>query len=172
MNFLLKSEYTGETMKKEWYSAKELVGLAGLPSSPQGINLMARREGWHHRRKLGVQGKAVEYQVDSLPDDVQIVLNACEPGVSYQSQRQDPFLIWVEAYYQLTKDEREKIVTFILREGLAKLISYIDKNSVDKSKIDKNISNNKDSIDIDSVNQVDMDTQIKTIAAQADKTKP
>ncbi len=38
-----------------------------------------------------------------------------------------PFLIWVEAYYQLTKSEREKIVKFVLREaGLAKLISYID----------------------------------------------
>ncbi|WP_275431511.1 DNA-binding protein, partial [Klebsiella pneumoniae] len=55
-------------MKKEWYTAKELVGLAGLPNSPQGVNLMARREGWENRRKRGVQGKAVEYSVKSLPE--------------------------------------------------------------------------------------------------------
>ena len=43
-------------MKKLWFTAKELAGLEGLPTSPQGINLMARREGWKNRRKRGVQG--------------------------------------------------------------------------------------------------------------------
>ncbi len=65
-------------MKKEWYTAKELVGLAGLPNSPQGVNLMARREGWENRRKRGVQGKAVEYSVKSLPEEVVSVLAAHE----------------------------------------------------------------------------------------------
>ncbi len=118
-------------MKKEWYTAKELVGLAGLPNSPQGVNLMARREGWENRRKRGVQGKAVEYSVKSLPDEVISVLAAHEPPAEYLSKRQDAFLIWVEAYYQLTKSEREKIVKFVLREGLAKLISYIDADNQD-----------------------------------------
>lgn len=54
-------------MKKLWFTAKELAGLEGLPTSPQGINLMARREGWKNRRKRGVQGKAVEYYYESLP---------------------------------------------------------------------------------------------------------
>ncbi|AKH63662.1 MULTISPECIES: DNA-binding protein [Photorhabdus] len=120
-------------MKKEWYSAKELVGIAGLPSSPQGINLMARREGWEYRRKLGVQGKALEYHINSLPEDVLNMLSVGENTVDYANKRQDPFLIWVEAYYQLTKVEREKIVKFILREGLAKLISYIDVEDVEKN---------------------------------------
>ena len=80
-------------MKKEWYSAKELVGLAGLPSSPQGVNLMARREGWHQRRKRGVQGKAVEYSIDSLPDEVQAILHACDNSARYQAKRKDAFLI-------------------------------------------------------------------------------
>ncbi|WP_350305773.1 DNA-binding protein [Photorhabdus viridis] len=120
-------------MKKEWYSAKELVGIAGLPSSPQGINLMARREGWEYRRKLGVQGKALEYHINSLPEDVLNMLSVGENTIDYANKRQDPFLIWVEAYYQLTKVEREKIVKFILREGLAKLISYIDIEDVEKN---------------------------------------
>ncbi|OCA52529.1 DNA-binding protein [Photorhabdus namnaonensis] len=121
-------------MKKEWYSAKELVGIAGLPSSPQGINLMARREGWEYRRKRGVQGKALEYHINSLPEDVLNVLSVGESTVDYANKRQDPFLIWIEAYYQLTKVEREKIVKFILREGLAKLIGYIDVGVEDAEK--------------------------------------
>ncbi|WP_118984610.1 DNA-binding protein [Photorhabdus sp. CRCIA-P01] len=121
-------------MKKEWYSAKELVGIAGLPSSPQGINLMARREGWEYRRKRGVQGKALEYHINSLPEDVLNVLSVGENTIDYANKRQDPFLIWIEAYYQLTKVEREKIVKFILREGLAKLIGYIDVGVEDAEK--------------------------------------
>ncbi|AWK44071.1 putative DNA-binding transcriptional regulator [Photorhabdus laumondii subsp. laumondii] len=121
-------------MKKEWYSAKELVGIAGLPSSPQGINLMARREGWEYRRKRGVQGKALEYHINSLPEDVLNVLSVGESTIDYTNKRQDPFLIWIEAYYQLTKVEREKIVKFILREGLAKLIGYIDVGVEDAEK--------------------------------------
>lgn len=56
-------------MKKEWFAAKELTGVAGLPSSPQGINLMARREGWISRRRKGVQGKRWN-----------TILTACLPG--------------------------------------------------------------------------------------------
>ncbi|CAE16916.1 unnamed protein product [Photorhabdus laumondii subsp. laumondii TTO1] len=123
-----------KSMKKEWYSAKELVGIAGLPSSPQGINLMARREGWEYRRKRGVQGKALEYHINSLPEDVLNVLSVGESTIDYTNKRQDPFLIWIEAYYQLTKVEREKIVKFILREGLAKLIGYIDVGVEDAEK--------------------------------------
>ncbi|WP_340621782.1 DNA-binding protein [Xenorhabdus siamensis] len=113
-------------MKKEWYSAKELIGLAGLPSSPQGVNLMARREGWEQRRKRGVQGKALEYHINSLPEDVLNVLTVSENSVEYyRNKRQDPFMIWVEAYYQLTKPERERMVKFILRKGLASIVQYI-----------------------------------------------
>lgn len=57
-------------MKKEWFAAKELAGLDGLPSSPQGVNLMAKREGWEQRRRRGVQGKAVEYHIESLPHTI------------------------------------------------------------------------------------------------------
>ncbi|PHM29636.1 DNA-binding protein [Xenorhabdus budapestensis] len=113
-------------MKKEWYSAKELIGLAGLPSSPQGVNLMARREGWEQRRKRGVQGKALEYHINSLPEDVLSVLTVSENSVEhYRNKRQDPFMIWVEAYYQLTKPERERMVKFILRKGLTSIVQYV-----------------------------------------------
>ncbi|BET98408.1 DNA-binding protein [Xenorhabdus taiwanensis] len=119
-------------MKKEWYSAKELIGLAGLPSSPQGVNLMARREGWEQRRKRGVQGKALEYNVNSLPEEVVSVLTVSENSVEYyRNKRQDPFMIWVEAYYQLSKSERERMVKFILRKGLASLVQYVGIQNID-----------------------------------------
>lgn len=112
-------------MKKLWFTAKELAGLEGLPTSPQGVNLMARREGWKNRRKRGVQGKAVEYYVESLPDEIQGQLSLCEPSVTYQSQRIDALQIWSEAYYQLTEAERNKIVKHILRYGLSSLLAQI-----------------------------------------------
>ncbi|ANI30735.1 DNA-binding protein [Yersinia entomophaga] len=112
-------------MKKEWFAAKELTGIAGLPSSPQGINLMAKREGWKQRRRRGVQGKAVEYHIDSLPVSVLSLLRLKEDPVDYVVTRQEPIAVWVEAYYQLTEAERDKIISFILREGIGSLMTRL-----------------------------------------------
>lgn len=87
-------------MKKEWFAAKELAGLEGLPSSPQGINLMAKREGWEQRRRRGVQGKAVEYHIGSLPITILNSLQLREEPAQYATTRQDPLTLWVEAYYR------------------------------------------------------------------------
>lgn len=119
-------------MDKMWFTAKELAGLEGLPTSPQGINLMARREGWQNRRKRGVQGKAVEYYLDSLPIEIQSQLSVCEPSAVYQSQRTDTLQIWIEAYYQLTENERNKIVKYILRYGLSSLLARIKEEEKEK----------------------------------------
>lgn len=60
--------------KKEWFSANELAGVTGLPSSPQGVNKRARTQDWKKRNKAGVQGGAVEYHYSSLPEETQRVL--------------------------------------------------------------------------------------------------
>ena len=113
-------------MKKQWYAAKELIGIAGLPSSPQGINQKARREGWEQRRRLGVQGKAVEYHIDNLPILALNQLHLHEDTPEYLTSRQDPLAIWIEAYYQLTETEREQVIAFIFREGIGNLIARLD----------------------------------------------
>ena len=59
---------------KEWFSANELVGVEGLPQSPQGINKKARTQEWRKRNKDGVQGGAVEYHYTSFPESVQQAL--------------------------------------------------------------------------------------------------
>ncbi|CAI1873250.1 DNA-binding protein [Serratia proteamaculans] len=112
-------------MKNEWFAARELTGIAGLPSSPQGINLMARREGWISRRRKGVQGKAVEYHIDSLPIGARSLLILQEDPAEYQVERKDPLAVWVEYYYHLSESEREKVLTFLMREGIDSLLARI-----------------------------------------------
>ncbi|ADZ40935.1 TPA: putative DNA-binding transcriptional regulator [Yersinia enterocolitica] len=112
-------------MKKEWFAAKELAGLDGLPSSPQGVNLMAKREGWEQRRRRGVQGKAIEYHIESLPHTILNSLQLREDPAQYTTTRQDPLVLWVEAYYHFTEAEREQVITFIFREGAKSLIERL-----------------------------------------------
>ncbi|BBO64270.1 DNA-binding protein [Serratia marcescens] len=107
-------------MEKKWFSARELMGKAGLPSTPQGVNLMARREGWVSRRRSGVQGKALEYHIDSLS----ALREADHPD--YDVKRQDPIRVWIEYYYHLTPAEREKLLAFLMREGMSRLLQLID----------------------------------------------
>lgn len=113
-------------MYKEWLTAKELVGLQGLPMTTQGINAMARRENWASRKRRGIQGKALEYHISSLPIDIFEGQFANEAPVSYQVKRNDNAFIWQEAYNQLSNDEREIILSFIMREGVMALINLIN----------------------------------------------
>ncbi|EIC84649.1 DNA-binding protein [Serratia sp. M24T3] len=113
-------------MNPEWFSAKELIGFTGLPSSPQGIHSMARRQKWVRRRRFGVQGRGVEYHIDSLPikTNSNLVLN--EPSAEYfYSNNQDPLLIWIESYKQLDERERQKMITFIVRNGMIEVINRL-----------------------------------------------
>ena len=58
----------------DWFSVKDVIGLAGLPSTAMGIHKLAKRENWVFRRKEGVRGKAIEFAVSSLPPVVQAAL--------------------------------------------------------------------------------------------------
>ncbi|KAB7895130.1 putative DNA-binding transcriptional regulator [Rouxiella sp. S1S-2] len=120
-------------MKKEWFAAKDLVGINGLPTSTQGIHGMARRQGWEKRRRMGVQGRAVEYHIDSLPNMTKPALIIQEKSAEYLcASYHDPLLIWIESYKQLSEAEREQIVSFIVREGMTamiKRISFSDEKS-------------------------------------------
>jgi hypothetical protein len=58
----------------EFISANELIGLNGVPNTGPGIRKMAARENWEVRKKDGVQGRAIEYAVSSLPAATQAAL--------------------------------------------------------------------------------------------------
>lgn len=113
-------------MKKEWFSTNGLTGIAGLPSTIQGINQKARREHWTSRKRLGIQGKALEYHIDSIPDKAKNILRAHENGAQYMANGNDPFTIWVTAYNQLTPSERDQIITLIVRSGVIGLMAKIN----------------------------------------------
>lgn len=114
-------------MQKEWLTTKELVGLKGLPMTTQGINAMARRENWLCRKRRGIQGKAVEYHISSLPEGLFENLSVYEPSVVYQVKQKDNSLLWQEIYNQLSSEERSIILAFIMREGTLALVDLINK---------------------------------------------
>ncbi|MCD1125371.1 DNA-binding protein [Jinshanibacter sp. LJY008] len=103
-------------MKKEWFSTRELAGVAGLPGTIQGINQKAHREKWESRKRTGVQGKALEYHINSVPEKVQIALQAKENGMQFDAMANDSLAIWISAFHQLTQTEREIIISLIMRQ--------------------------------------------------------
>lgn len=118
-------------MRKEWFTAKELIGIAGLPKTPQAVNQRARNEKWVKRKRLGVQGKALEYHISSLPAEVLHFLetsqHAREQRPDYYSGKNDPFTIWLTAYNQFTEEERDRVINLIVRNGISGLIKCIEK---------------------------------------------
>ena len=57
-----------------WYSARELVGLPGMPGTVRAIQIRAKRERWEGQGRLG--SKAVEYRFAALPQATQAALIA------------------------------------------------------------------------------------------------
>ena len=55
-----------------WYSAKELAGLPGMPGTERNVREHAKRHGWEGQQRLG--SKAVEYSFLVLPAETQNAL--------------------------------------------------------------------------------------------------
>ncbi len=75
-----------------WYSASELCGLPGLPSTRQGLHSRARAEKWRRRRRKG-RGGGHEYHISSLPAvtrDYLLRRAAAEAAQQAQSALPDP----------------------------------------------------------------------------------
>lgn len=60
---------------KEWFSAKELAGLPGMPVTVSGVIRVAKRENWRSRKRQG-RGGGREYHLNSLPPETQSHLGA------------------------------------------------------------------------------------------------
>ncbi|MCV9878779.1 DNA-binding protein [Brenneria izbisi] len=115
-------------MDKEWFSTSELVGVGGLPKSPQGLNKRARDDGWEKRRRKGVQGRGVEYSIRSLPYEVRSSLKMNENmPPAYQAEKQPALLTsWVHIFNQLSESEQSRLINFILREGTRAMLSRLE----------------------------------------------
>ncbi|MDX5628347.1 MULTISPECIES: DNA-binding protein [unclassified Brenneria] len=114
-------------MSKEWFATQELIGLDGLPKSPQGLNKRARDDGWERRRRKGVQGRGVEYSIHSLPDEAREQLMIRE-GVPEYLVKKEPVLLasWIHIFHQLSENEQSRLINFILREGTVAMLSRLD----------------------------------------------
>ncbi|MFQ1016140.1 DNA-binding protein [Avibacterium paragallinarum] len=64
---------------KEWELVKNLLGIGGLPNTPQGVLLNAKKGNWKRRRVAGVKGNVFEYYVGDMPLTVQQALGFSEP---------------------------------------------------------------------------------------------
>ena len=61
---------------RNWFTAQELAGLPGLPSTVRAIQLKAQRDRWEGQRRLG--SKAIEYAFAVLPPETQAALLAAQ----------------------------------------------------------------------------------------------
>lgn len=117
-------------MVKVWYTSKELALIQGLPSTIQGINRKARVEGWKSRKRSGIQGKAVEYHLDSFPDFVKAhLMDAEDLSVSHSVLPAEPLRLWVSAFLHLKNEEQDAIVDWLIRNGVKELVHFVQKQN-------------------------------------------
>lgn len=101
---------------KEWFSPKELAGVAGLPNNPSNVTRKARSLHWIFRKIEGSKGISFEFSFNSLPEEVQAELllkNAREKlgglsaptrGIAYKNYL--PEVIWAP-FDKATEKQRE-----------------------------------------------------------------
>ncbi|WP_265556612.1 DNA-binding protein [Serratia grimesii] len=124
-------------MRKRWLTPHELTQVIGLPSTPQGINSRAKAEGWTKRKKEGVKGgKAVEFDVDSLPESVRKLVmvtipesrleqNELEEGVTeHHLNAKHPLILWEGLLGSLTSDDRKILLNYALTNGITSLLPF------------------------------------------------
>lgn len=121
-------------MSKEWFSSKELTSLDGLPSTIQGVNRKARIENWKSRKRQGVQGKAIEYHIDSLPSLVKNSLSLRDVSAAYTIPSAAPMQLWLSAFTRLNETEQEIITNWLMRNGVKDLVNFvIEQNKQEES---------------------------------------
>ncbi len=116
---------------KEWFSPKELLSIAGMPSTTQGINRKARAEKWTSRKRSGVRGKALEYHISSLSIDVKKALCLEEESATYVVSPIDPLQLWMTAFEQLSTEEQTIVSSWLMRNGIKDFITFINKHKKD-----------------------------------------
>lgn len=57
-------------MHNQWYTAAQLTGMPGLPSTDRGIRLKAKKEEWETRPRT--TGKGYEFHINSLPGETRV----------------------------------------------------------------------------------------------------
>lgn len=97
---------------RNWYSARELAGLPGMPGTERAIQLRAKREHWEGQGRLG--SKAIEYHFSALPKETQAALINASVNESQPAQVEAPELNEAERdtvfASRLSEDQRSVMV--------------------------------------------------------------
>lgn len=98
---------------KEWYAARELVGLGGLPNHATNVTRQAKKENWECRPQEGVKGGGFEYHLSSLPLETQKQLKLrsalAEVEAMWEKQKaKEPTLDLAKRLNEATDAAREK----------------------------------------------------------------
>ncbi|EKN5087056.1 hypothetical protein DVP38_19365 [Yersinia enterocolitica] len=131
----------GFCMKREWYLAKDLIHVPGLPSTPQGINKRAKVEGWVKRPVSvpGVRGRSFEYHIDSLPQVIRNYLGSVKVSdvskATVNHKRDDSLDLdentqeWLRIYELMTEEERSSTLQVVRRKGIDTLLAITDEEN-------------------------------------------
>ncbi|MFT4464391.1 MAG: DNA-binding protein [Sodalis sp. (in: enterobacteria)] len=116
--------------EKAWFTAKELAGLGGLPSSPNSVSRKAKTEEWEFRQIKGVKGVSYEYNVYSIPTPTrENVLNSLslhnELKESNRSEQHEFELIWTSIFHLMNKEEKTQVIDIFKKGGLYALMPSI-----------------------------------------------
>ncbi|MEW9809094.1 MAG: DNA-binding protein [Candidatus Symbiodolus clandestinus] len=111
-------------MKSEWFTPKEITEMPGMPTTIQGVHKKAKREGWRFRRKLGVQGPAVEYCMIAESPEGQVSENTPSYQTVPPTAEQELLAVWLAVFNQLTNENRNLLIANIIKYGVYRLINY------------------------------------------------
>ncbi|MCB5309251.1 DNA-binding protein [Yersinia massiliensis] len=129
-------------MKQEWYLAKDLIHVPGLPSTPQGINKRAKVEGWVKRPVSvpGVRGRSFEYHINSLPQVIRNYLGSTQETSESQggiNHQREGFMDldtnaqeWLKIYQLMTEEERNSTLQVVRRKGIDTLLAITDEENL------------------------------------------
>ncbi|EJU3030160.1 DNA-binding protein [Salmonella enterica] len=115
-------------MTKEWFTAKELQGLGGLPKAANSISRKATLEEWKKRQRKGVKGVAYEYHISSLPVEVQKTLvDDVDSKIRHSDgdKKIDVDSRLISALSLLTPEEQSTAVEIVRVAGIAGLMPTI-----------------------------------------------
>lgn len=103
-------------MINQWVTPKDITDMEGMPGSIQGVHKKAKREGWPSRKREGVQGPGIEYQIPTP-------INQNEIETKQDNSSANDFLeIWQLLLTRLTVKERNDLLDHAITNGVSSLL--------------------------------------------------
>lgn len=101
-------------MINQWMTPRDITGIEGMPGSIQGVHKKAKREGWPSRKRDGVQGPGIEYQVPTPANQKELKQD--------NSGNNDFLEIWQLLLTRLTPEERSELLDHAITNGVCSLL--------------------------------------------------